>query len=243
MSLLELESGRRPIPVDPHAADCAACAQLLDEILAESALFARIRRPESPELMERLAQEPPDFAARRAAAPVLDFLAPGALRTPEPSRELMSRLAFLPTRAARRAKEPREKRGFFAVLLGDWRITVAGAYALTMILVAVLRVDPLSMARETAADLTTAGERAVAEARVEAVKRIGSSALAKAAAPLTTRLEYRVYRTVTAARARATAYSQLVFEKVFGGTLEASGETAKKRGSEPTEPREQTLRS
>ncbi len=48
---------------------------------------------------------------------------------------------------------------------------------------------------------------------------------------------------MTAAKARASAYSQLVFEKVFGGTLEASGESARRPSSDDREPHEPTLRS
>ena len=47
------------------------------------------------------------------------------------------------------------------------------------------------------------------------------SAIGRAAAPITKRLDYRVYRAFAAGRARAVAYSQLVYERVFGGTLES----------------------
>ncbi|HQQ79490.1 MAG TPA: hypothetical protein PLB01_19245, partial [Thermoanaerobaculia bacterium] len=69
-------------------------------------------------------------------------------------------------------------------------------------------------------DLTAAGERALTDARVAAVKRVEDSAIGRYAAPLTKRLDYRVYRAFVAGRARATAYSQLVFERLFGGSVE-----------------------
>jgi len=249
MARLDLDSG--PFPVDAHAAECPSCAALVEEVLSHSALFARIRRPESPDLMARLAKEPPDFAARRSAAPVLDLLAHGALRAPEPSQGLMGRLLFLPTRAKRTAAAPAElaPKGFVARLkwaLSDWRITVAAAYAVTLLIVTLLKVDPMSVARSAASNIGSAGERAIAEARETAAEKIASSSVAKAAAPLTSRIEYRLYRTVTAAKARASAYSQLVFEKVFGGTLEASGESRNARPHEPRgarEPHDPALRS
>ena len=243
---LDLESGR-PFPVDPHAADCSACTALLEEILSQSALFGTVRPPQAPRLMERLKRPPEDFAARREAAPVLDLLTPGALLTPEPSKELLGRLIFLPTRAksaaARPAPEAKGVLGLLRRFFSDWRLTVVGAYAMTLLLFTLLRVDPLLLARDAASDLTYAGERAVAEAKTEAVKRFGDTALARAADPLRNRFQYRVYRTVTAARARATAYSTLVFEKVFGGTQEASDRTSKSRRIDEREPRDPALRS
>ncbi len=155
---LDLDSG--PFPVDAHAADCSACASLVEELLAESALFTRMKRPQSPDLMARLAATPPDFAERRAAAPVLELLEPGALTAPEPSRELMARLVFLPSRA-RRAERPRasERKGLAGRLLAlfsDWRVTVAVAYAVTLLFVSVLRIDPMSVARTAAQDIGSA---------------------------------------------------------------------------------------
>ena len=67
----------------------------------------------------------------------------------------------------------------------------------------------MSAARGAANDLTSAGERALSEARVAAVHRFDDSALGRAAAPITKRLDYRVYRAFAAGRARAVAYSQL----------------------------------
>jgi hypothetical protein len=245
LARLDLDSG--PFPIDAHAAECSSCASLVEELLAESALFARMKRPQSPELIARLAATPPDFAARRAAAPVLELLEPGALAKPEPSRELMARLVFLPSRARRAARSrASERSGLAARLLAvfsDWRVTVAVAYAVTLVFVSVLKIDPMSVARTAAEDIGSAGGRAIAEAKDSAVKRIAGSQLAQAAAPLTSRFEYRLYRTMTAAKARASAYSQLVIEKVFGGTLEASGEGAGRPTSGEREPHEPSLRS
>jgi hypothetical protein len=128
-------------------------------------------------------------------------------------------------------------RGIFGRLkpvVTDWRFAVVAAYAATFLIVALLRVDPMSVARGAANDLTSAGERALSEARVAAVHRFDESALGRATAPITKRLDYRVYRAFAAGRARAVAYSQLVFEKIFGGAvdvLQASHDTP-----EPSEP-------
>jgi hypothetical protein len=128
-------------------------------------------------------------------------------------------------------------RGIFGRLkpfVTDWRFAVVAAYAATFLIVALLRVDPMSAARGAANDLTSAGERALSEARVAAVHRFGESALGRAAAPITKRLDYRVYRAFAAGRARAIAYSQLLFEKVFGeatDVLQASHDKP-----EPSEP-------
>ncbi len=119
-------------------------------------------------------------------------------------------------------------------LVTDWRFAVVAAYAATFLIVALLRLDPMSAARGAANDLTSAGERALSEARVAAIQRFDESALGRATAPITKRLDYRVYRAFAAGRARAIAYSQLVFEKFFGGAadvLQASHDTP-----EPSEP-------
>jgi hypothetical protein len=102
----------------------------------------------------------------------------------------------------------------------DWRFAVAAAYAASILVFAMLNVDPMAAARGAATDLTAAGERALTDARVAAVKRLDESAIGRYAAPLTKRLDYRIYRALAAGRARAAAYSQLVFEKVFGGSVE-----------------------
>lgn len=242
MARLDVDSG--PFPVDAHAAECPFCAALVEEVLSHSALFARLKRPEAPQLLARLAAPPSDFAARRAGLPVLELLQPGALKTPEPSGELMGRLFFLPTRARRAPAQetaPKGVLGAFFAFFSDWRITVAAAYAVLLLAVTLMKVDPMSVARDAASGIGAAGEKAIAEAKATASSRIASSGLVQAAAPLTTRMEYRIYRTVAAAKARASAYSQLVIERVFGATLEAShdGEPS----SDAREPRERSLRS
>ena len=65
------------------------------------------------------------------------------------------------------------------------------------------------------------------EARVAAVQRFDGSAIGRAAAPITKRLDYRIYRAYAAGRARAVAYSQLVYEKVFAGAVESLAVSAK----------------
>ena len=123
-------------------------------------------------------------------------------------------------------------------ILTDWRFAVASAYAATFLLVAILRIDPMTAARDAANDLTSAGERALTEARVVAVQRFDDSAVGRATAPIAKRLDYRVYRAFAAGRARAVAYSQLVFERIFGGTVEVLQASTKS-----TEPSDATKRS
>jgi hypothetical protein len=119
----------------------------------------------------------------------------------------------------------------------DWRFAVAAAYAATFVIVTLLRIDPMSAARGAANDLTSAGERALSEARVAAVHRFDDSAIGRAAAPITKRLDYRVYRAFAAGRARAVAYSQLVYERVFAGAVEALAVSAKAaKAPEPSAP-------
>lgn len=200
---------------DPHLLSCAACADLVANMRIQAAILAALTKPEpSPELLARLAAPPADFAARRETARVLELLDSDALR-PVASPELLTRLAFLPTRAraesaARKAAEP----GFFARVFADWRMRVALAYAATAILVLVLKIDPLTTARSAASDLTSVGERAVAEARSVASDKLATIA------PITKRLDYRVYRTFAVGRARVKAYGQLVVDKVFAGAFE-----------------------
>jgi hypothetical protein len=85
----------------------------------------------------------------------------------------------------------------------------------------------MSAARGAANDLTSAGERALSEARVAAIRRFDESAIGRAAAPITKRLDYRVYRAFAAGRARVIAYSQLVYERVFAGAVESLAVSAK----------------
>jgi hypothetical protein len=205
---------------DAHASACADCAVLALLVSGQADAFAFLARPDVPEsLLARLAEEPAAAAAgRQAASEVLAFLTPGALARPEPSPELLARIlavAATPPSAA----PSNVRRGVFGRLrpvLTDWRFAVTAAYAASILVFALLNVDPMAAARGAANDLTAAGERALTDARVEAVRRVEDSALGRYAAPMTKRLDYRIYRAFAAGRARATAYSQLVFEKVFG---------------------------
>ncbi len=203
---------------DAHAAECPDCALLATLVAGHVGVFAFLARPEpSPEFLSRLSETPADVRARQEASEVLSFLTPGALARPEPSRALLKRLLAVPEPAPSGAQS-NVSRGVFGRLkpvVTDWRFAVVAAYAATFLIVALLRLDPMSAARGAANDLTSAGERALSEARVAAVQRFDESALGRAAAPITKRLDYRVYRAFAAGRARAVAYSQLVFEKVL----------------------------
>ena len=224
LQLASLEGSGATPASDPHASGCPACASLLADLGQNHQTFRSLKPPPlSPDFTLRLRHLPTDFTLRRETESVLALLVPGALAHPEPSAELMSRLAFLPARSRARAAEPARGRGVLASfrgLVSDWRFTVAGAYVAAILIVMVLRIDPLSVARSAATDLTSVGEHAIAEARVIAVDRLKDSRIARAATPLTKRLDYKLYRTVAAGQARAKAYSQLLFEKVLGGALD-----------------------
>jgi hypothetical protein len=227
---------------DAHAVSCADCAVLALLVAGQADAFGFLARPApSGDLLERLAGEPADAAARARAAEVLSLLTPGALARPEPSPALLARLRALPG-ASRTAGVPNVRRGVFGrvrPVVTDWRFVVAAAYAASILVFAVLGVDPMAAARGAATDLTAAGERALTDARVAAVKRLDDSAIGRYAAPLTKRLDYRVYRALAAGRARAAAYSQLVFERVFGGT----DETVQSASAVPPEPSGRIRRS
>ncbi len=209
---------------DPHAAACADCAALAALVAGQADAFGFLARPApSDALLARLVEEPGDAAGRQEASEVLAFLTPGALAKPEPSVALLARLSALPRASSAAPVAANVRRGVFGRLrpvLTDWRFAVTAAYAASILVFALLRVDPMAAARGAANDLTAVGERAVMDARVAAVKRVEDSAIGRYAAPLTKRLDYRVYRAIVAGRARATAYSQLVFEKVFGSSVE-----------------------
>lgn len=227
------------VPELSHASECPACGNLLSRLRENSFLLGRLARPEPDRgFLARIAAPPGDFAARRAAAEVLALLAPGVLATPEPSPEFLARLAFLPTRARAAKAPPAKSPGLIARLLSDWRVTVALVYGVLFIVIGALKVDPLSVARGAATDLTTSGERVLAEAQTAAVRRLEGS-------PLTRRLDYKVYRAVAASRARASAYAQLLFEKLVGGGDEtAAVSTRPKDGRPPSrEPARSVLRS
>jgi hypothetical protein len=209
---------------DAHVAGCDGCAALAHLVAGQAAAFAFLARPVPPDvLLATLADEPQDAAARHEASKILAFLTPGALARPEPSAVLLARLNGVREGAADVSAPANVRRGVFGrvrPVVTDWRFAVAAAYAASILVFALLRVDPMAAARGAATDLTAAGERALMDARVAAVKRLDDSALGRMAAPLTKRLDYRLYRALAAGRARAVAYSQLVFEKVFGSSVE-----------------------
>lgn len=235
---------------DPHVDTCASCRQLVEDLSVHRRLFRSLSVPAPFDgFHERLLAIPTGLAERREAEKVMALLVRGALVTPEPSKELMSRLFFLPARARQAAAKP-AKANFLGKALGrffgDWRLSVAAAYVATLLVVTLLKVDPLSVARSAATDLTMVGEHALADARTLAVDRLKDTLLARAAAPLTSRLDYRLYRTVVAGRARAAAYSQLVFEKVLGGAFEerpAPKSRLGQRNEDEAEPAGRLLRS
>ena len=209
---------------DEHATGCAGCALLASLVAGHAEVFAYLAVPApAPEFLKRLSETPAGARARQRAAEVLAFLTPGALSRPEPSPALLERLRAVgsPQAAPLPSNVRRGVFGRLKPLATDWRFAVVAAYAATFAIVALLRIDPMSAARGAANDLTSAGERALSEARVAAVHRFDDSAIGRAAAPITKRLDYRVYRAFAAGRARAVAYSQLVYERVFGGTLES----------------------
>jgi hypothetical protein len=213
-----------PVPAaDEHAIACGDCRALVAILGAAGETFRTLAAPRPPvRLLRALASPPSDFAIRRDAARYLDLLAPGALALPEPSPELMGRLRFLPTRAGA-GREIRAGGGRrFRRWLGDWRFTVAVAYAATLVVVTLLGVDPMSAARGAASSLTAAGERAVEDARRTALARLDAAARSQAEKPLSERIDYRIYRTFAAGKARAAALAEVAFENVFGGTATAA---------------------
>ncbi|MFI5181579.1 MAG: hypothetical protein ACHQPI_09330 [Thermoanaerobaculia bacterium] len=206
-----------------HADDCGDCRELVGILGATSETLRALAPPRPPiRLLRALAAPPSDFALRRESAAYLDELAPGALLLPEPSRELMGRLHYLPTRAQAGLAGPGAPRPIWRRWLGDWRITVAAAYAAALVIVMLLGVDPMSAARGAASSLTAAGERAVEDARRTALARLDAAARAEAEKPLPERLDYRIYRAFATGKARATALAEVAFENVFGGAAEST---------------------
>lgn len=218
LSRLEERGPDAPVPpADGHAGGCSECRSLVALLNATGEALRSLSPPRPPvRLLRSLSVTPADFAVRRGAAAVLDLLAPGALALPEPSPELMGRLRYLPTRAAAASGARRAERPLWRRLLADWRFTVAAAYVAALAIVALLGVDPMSAARGAASSLTSAGERAVEEARRTALAPLDAAARAQAEKPLTERLDYRIYRTLAQGKARATALAQIAFENVFG---------------------------
>ncbi len=215
-----------------HAAECADCRELVAILNGAGETLRSLATPRPPlRFLRSLAAPPADFALRRESVAVLDLLSPGGLALPEPSTELMGRLRFLPTRVGSRAREAGPAAAGWKRLLSDWRVTVALAYAASLLIVALLGVDPMSAARDAASRLTSAGERAVAEAKQTALAGLDAAARAQAGKPLTERLDYRIYRMIAEGEARAVAYAQIAFDSVFGTR---SVETAKKTNPSPS---------
>ena len=211
-------------PTDGHAAECAECRELVSLLNGAGEVLRSMTPPRPPlRLLRALTAPPADFAVRREAAAILDLLSPGALAPAEPSPELLGRLRFFPTRT----KTGAEATAGWRRLLSDWRVTVVAAYAATLVIVVFLGVDPMSAARGAASSLTSAGERAVEEAKQAALAQIDAAAKAQAEKPLTERLDYRIYRTIAEGEARVVAYAQIAFEKVFGArTVETAKTTS-----------------
>jgi hypothetical protein len=218
-----------PLPRDAgHPAECAGCRELVAILRTMGETFRSLTPPRAPlRLLRSLAAPPTDFAVRREAAAVLDLLTPGVLALPGPSPELMGRLRFLPTRTGAGARRGTPATAGWRRLFSDWRVTVAVAYAVTLLIVALLGVDPMSAARDAASSLTSAGERAVAEAKQAAFQGLDAAARSQAEKPLTERLDYRIYRTIAEGEARAVAYAQIAFDRLFGSqSVEAATTTA-----------------
>jgi len=220
-----------------HGADCPDCRTLTACLNAAGETLHTLTPPRVPvRILASLRALPADFPARREAASILDLLSPGALVLPEPPTELMARLRFVPARARAGGRGP--SLPAWRRWLGDWRVTVAAAYAVTLIVVTVLGVDPLTAARGAASNLTAAGERALTDAREMALARFDATARGQAEKPLTERLDYRLYRTLAAGRARAVAYAEIAFENVFGGgsAMAAASSDAKNPEMSPKSP-------
>lgn len=169
---------------------------------------------------------------RSGAEEVLGLLKPGVLARPVLSEGLLAMLARIPVERPRgkvvaieAARERRARRGPLS-LLSDWRVAVTLAYAATLVLVAVLRLDPLSAAKSATADLTAAGEEAIITARAAAEKKFAE---VRSRGSFRDQLDYRLYRAMAVGRARATAYAGLVFERVFGSEEPATAARGERR--------------
>lgn len=213
-----------PVPAgDGHVKGCGDCRTLLSILDTAGATLRDVTPPRAPiRLLRTMATPPDDFGVRREAALYLDLLAPGALAIPEPSPELLGRLRFLPTRTEAGERGFVAHRPAWRRWTGDWRFTVAVAYAATLLIVTLLGVDPMSAARGAATSLTAAGERAVEDARQTALARLDAAARAQAEKPLPERLDYRIYKAFASGRARAAALAEVAFENVFGGSDDAA---------------------
>ena len=205
-------------PEDGHPEGCAECRSLVAILnargrgppLDHAAASARPAPPVARDPSARLRR--PARGGRSFSISSLPVLS----RSPEPSPELMGRLRFLPTRAGA-VGEPRLRPAGWRRWLADWRVTVVVAYVVTLVIVTLLGVDPMSAARDAASSLTSAGERAVEEREADRARAARRRGAAQAEKPLTERLDYRIYRTIAEGKARVVPYAQIAFDKVFGG--------------------------
>lgn len=235
---------------DTHGLSCQQCASLSETLAVNLALVAGLSRPRPPaSLLDRLRRVGERTVDRATVDEVLGLLARGSLAQVRMSDELRDRLGRIPAERGRgkvvSIEAARERRlGSRARrLLSDWRVTVAMAYAATLLIVAVLGLDPLSAARKATSNVTAAGEKAIAEARTAAEERL---ALARSKGSFTHQLDYRLYRTVAVGKARATAYAGLVLERIFGSeepVRAGKQPDPARRGSGTGEPRDPSFRS
>lgn len=258
LAALVAERPAASLLLDPHAggvSGCAECVALVTSLIANEQVLGQLETPcPSPEFLELLRKPPHEESLTNETRAILALLTPGALATPEPGADFLARLTRIPDGAVPAAQPelpaasseglakvlPMRKR-----LFGDWRVTVALTYAAALLIAVVLGVDPLRAARGTAESLTSAGENAVETARSVASSRIAAATAATSKGPLTQRLDYRVYRAFAAGRARASAYSQVVFERVLGKAFVVESTTAAHEGApeKTPEPKSPTLRS
>lgn len=252
---LDREQARWPLDAipheDEHLAECAGCRSLVAVLEENLLLLSRLAPVEAPAgLLDRLRAAfgrekpaaPPEPAEQAEGAEdvggaeeVLGLLTPGVLARPELPVRLRERLERIPAERPRgkvveiEAGRQRRSRGPLAALT-DWRVAVALAYAATLLIALVLRLDPLSTAKTAAVDLTSAGEQAITAARSSAEKRIAE---VRSRGSIRDQLDYRLYRAMAVGKARATAYAGLVLERVFGSEEPATADgTPKPSGRE-----------
>ncbi|MCC6133313.1 MAG: hypothetical protein IT186_25560 [Acidobacteria bacterium] len=206
----------------PHIETCAGCRLLLGIVLANLELQQNLEPPRPQRgFLERLSGIPGHAeAVWKQSREVLALLRPGALEGPDLPESLTEKLHAIPAQSRRLAPvvtirpvltAPTRKRWY-----RDWRVAVAGMYAATLLIATALQFDPMSVARQTASDLTVRGEKAVAEARDRTAERLAESLRVSRTRPLRDQLDYRLYRAMAVSRAKAGAYAGFVVEKLFG---------------------------
>lgn len=259
LAALVAERPAASLLLDPHAggaAGCAECVALVTSLIANEQVLGQLETPQpSSGFLEQLRKPPHEESLTNETRAILSLLTPGALATPEPGADFFARLARIPDGTVPLAlplePETGSSEGLAKVLpmrkrlFGDWRVTVALTYAAALLIAVVLGVDPLRAARGTAESLTSAGENAVETARTVASAKVSAATAAASKGPLTQRLDYRVYRAFAAGRARAGAYSQVVFERVLGKAFVVESTTAAHDGvpAKTPEPKSPALRS